>query len=231
MLSYTYDAWGNATVSGNTSLPANKNPFRYRGYYYDADLGLYYLNSRYYDSNTGRFINADGYVSTGQGLIGYNMYTYCNNNPVMYVDYYGELPQWLENLKDKAKEKAKKGINKITDWLSFNSSSVEMNGNNFEFDANPGYSFLNAHFYAKHLKENYYADDPSRTVDGLYVELQAHYIAYLMGNSHGLDGAYMGEADWSGDWTAALSEVFGTGLRIVRKSLKPKPIYLYAEVK
>jgi RHS repeat-associated protein len=86
LVPYTYDAWGNATVSGNTSLPANKNPFRYRGYYYDADLGLYYLNSRYYDSNTGRFISADGYVSTGQGLIGNNMYAYCNNNPVMNVD-------------------------------------------------------------------------------------------------------------------------------------------------
>ena len=66
------------------------NPFRYRGYYYDIDLGLYYLNARYYDANTGRFISADSYVSTGQGLIGYNMYAYCGNNPVMYFDPAGE---------------------------------------------------------------------------------------------------------------------------------------------
>ena len=65
------------------------NPFRYRGYYYDTDTGLYYLQSRYYVPQWGRFLNADGYVSTGTGLLGYNMYAYCNNNPVMNVDYTG----------------------------------------------------------------------------------------------------------------------------------------------
>ncbi len=69
---------------------ATKNPFKYRGYYYDVNLGLYYLQSRYYDQNTGRFINADGYVSTGQGLTGYNMFAYCGNNPVMRADPNGE---------------------------------------------------------------------------------------------------------------------------------------------
>ena len=93
LVSYKYDAWGNHTPAysngGASIVPIVNNPLRYRGYYYDADLGLYYLQSRYYDSNTGRFINADGYISTGTGLIGYNMYAYCNNNPVMYVDYSG----------------------------------------------------------------------------------------------------------------------------------------------
>ena len=91
LLSYTYDAWGNCTVTGSTTTGAQYNPFRYRGYYYDSELGLYYLNSRYYDSNTGRFINADGYVSTGTGLMGSNMYVYCNNNPVRYADPTGNL--------------------------------------------------------------------------------------------------------------------------------------------
>ena len=103
LTTYVYDAWGNFSVSysnGGASTTATKNPFTYRGYYYDGDLGLYYLNSRYYDAVVGRFISADGYVSTGQGLLGYNMYAYCNNNPVNYVDYYGEsaealLLQWL----------------------------------------------------------------------------------------------------------------------------------------
>ena len=49
------------------------------------------MQTRYYDSVTGRFINADGYVTTGQGLISYNMYAYCGNNPIMHVDYSGEL--------------------------------------------------------------------------------------------------------------------------------------------
>ena len=95
--SYTYDAWGNCTVSvvsGNTTLENNivrtLNPFRYRGYYYDTETGLYYLQSRYYNPAWGRFLNADGYVSTGQGLLGFNMYAYCNNNPVMNIDISGE---------------------------------------------------------------------------------------------------------------------------------------------
>ena len=95
-ISYTYDAWGNFTtqyyIDGYSDLGVYDNPFLYRGYYYDRDLGLYYLQSRYYDSNTGRFISADGYVSTGQGLLGYNMYAYCNNNPVKYVDQGGKSP-------------------------------------------------------------------------------------------------------------------------------------------
>ena len=95
--SYTYDAWGNCTVStesGTTTIQKQivrtLNPFRYRGYYYDYDTGLYYLQSRYYVPQWGRFLNADGYVSTGTGLLGYNMYAYCDNNPVMSADYGGE---------------------------------------------------------------------------------------------------------------------------------------------
>ena len=97
LVSYSYDPWGKCTVSysnGGASTSATKNNLRYRGYYLDSDLGLYYLQSRYYDPNTYRFINADGYLSTGQGILGYNMYAYCNNNPVNYVDYGGNSP-WL----------------------------------------------------------------------------------------------------------------------------------------
>ena len=99
LISYKYDAYGrcfSTQHNGGYSTQAYNNPFRYRGYYYDRDLELYYLNSRYYDSYTGRFISADGYVSTGQGLTGYNMYAYCNNNPVNRVDYTGQF--WSEIL-------------------------------------------------------------------------------------------------------------------------------------
>ena len=91
---YNYsDAWGNHTTTytnGGGSTGAQYNPFRYRGYYYDIDLGMYYLQSRYYDATICRFINADGYVSTGQGILGNNMFAYCNNNPVMGYDPTGE---------------------------------------------------------------------------------------------------------------------------------------------
>ena len=94
LITYTYDAWGNFTPDYNDTNSelsskisyAVELPFRYRSYYYDSQTGFYYLNSRYYDSKLCRFINADGYVSTGQGLTATNMFAYCGNNPVMYVD-------------------------------------------------------------------------------------------------------------------------------------------------
>jgi len=70
---------------------ANINPIRYRGYYYDTETGFYYLQSRYYDPTVGRFINADGLVSTGQGVLGHNMFAYCNNNPINMCDPEGTL--------------------------------------------------------------------------------------------------------------------------------------------
>ena len=86
--SYCYDAWGNCTVLTNVNGIGTLNPFRYRGYYLDTETNLYYLQSRYYDAYTGRFINADGQLNGG--LLGYNLFAYCENNPVMYVDPTGE---------------------------------------------------------------------------------------------------------------------------------------------
>ncbi len=68
---------------------ASTNPLRYRGYYYDTETGFYYLQSRYYDPLMHRFINPDSYAGTGQGILGYNMFTYCGNNPVRRVDCTG----------------------------------------------------------------------------------------------------------------------------------------------
>ena len=89
---YAYDAWGNCTIKLDTNGIGTANPFRYRGYYYDADLGLYYLMSRYYDPQTGRFINADGLEYLDPETIGgLNLYAYCGNNPVMGVDPLGTI--------------------------------------------------------------------------------------------------------------------------------------------
>ncbi len=96
VVTYIYHAWGNVTVGGSlASTLGTKNPFRYRGYYYDTETGYYYLNSRYYDPITGRFLNPEPNVDisgfdSGAGLLGYNVYAYCKNNPVMYLDYTGE---------------------------------------------------------------------------------------------------------------------------------------------
>ena len=70
-----------------------KNPIRYRGYYYDVETGLYYLQSRYYDPQTGRFINADDtdYLGADGSFASYNLFAYCSNNPVMNSDPTGYM--------------------------------------------------------------------------------------------------------------------------------------------
>ena len=103
---YVYDAWGKNLqitdgsgndVSADTSHIANINPFRYRGYYYDVETGWYYLNARYYDPNVGRFLSPDTILGANGGLQGYNLFAYCNNNPVMFADPSGNL--YLPNTK------------------------------------------------------------------------------------------------------------------------------------
>lgn len=98
LISYYYDAWGNVTQNIHNNSGNNKyaalNPFRYRGYYYDTESKLYYLNSRYYNPEIGRFINADGQLNGG--LLGYNLFAYCENNPVMGYDPTGTLSRgWM----------------------------------------------------------------------------------------------------------------------------------------
>lgn len=83
---YEYDAWGNHSIIGDEVL-GNLNPFRYRSYYYDTETGLYYLQTRYYDPETGRFISQDSVeYADPESINGLNLYAYCGNNPVMYVD-------------------------------------------------------------------------------------------------------------------------------------------------
>ena len=103
---YAYDGYGNHIVldengKEDTSLTSigHLNPFRYRGYYFDEESGLYYLNSRYYDPETGRFISPDvlSILDETKGQInGLNLYMYCNDNPIMYTDDSGCLPNWAK---------------------------------------------------------------------------------------------------------------------------------------
>ena len=97
---YTYDSWGkliSVTDGEGNSLGANKlgnlNSIRYRGYVYDSETGLYYLQSRYYDPETGRFLNADAvdFIGYSDSVISYNMFAYCENEPVGCSDPSGLL--------------------------------------------------------------------------------------------------------------------------------------------
>ena len=88
--SYNYDAWGSCTVYNSSDAAiGDLNPLRYRGYYYDAETGFYYLQSRYYDPAICRFINADGLFT--DGFVGSNLFAYCVNDPVNTVDPTGNF--------------------------------------------------------------------------------------------------------------------------------------------
>ena len=101
---YEYDAWGNhkvytanGTESTNAGFIGNINPFRYRGYYYDVETGLFWLSSRYYSPELCRFISPDDVSYLDPSSInGLNLYAYCANNPVMYVDPSGH--EWYNPL-------------------------------------------------------------------------------------------------------------------------------------
>ena len=94
-VNYNYDVWGkvlsvtNAAGTQHTAGNfAHQIPVRYRGYYYDEEIGLYYLQSRYYDPEMGRFLNADDaeYIGYSGGQLSYNAFAYCENEPVNNSD-------------------------------------------------------------------------------------------------------------------------------------------------
>lgn len=95
---YTYDAWGVPTIVSDTSDCgiASVNPFRYRGYYYDNEIGLYYLQSRYYNPITGRFVNGDMTDSLINSEVAHklNQFSYCENDPVDNEDPFGMWVQY-----------------------------------------------------------------------------------------------------------------------------------------
>ena len=120
---YSYDAWGNLLVQSGSM--ADKNPLRYRGYYYDNETGFYYLQSRYYDPTMRRFLNADAYASTDStDAIACNMFAYCGNNPLISSDpsgcwYIKSLIKWF------AEEVAKpviKGLQEKATAINFSTS-------------------------------------------------------------------------------------------------------------
>ena len=99
MVEYTYDAWGNVlSITGPMAdTMGQHNQLRYRGYVYDPETELYFLNSRFYDPEKGRFINADDTVYLGADgtLLSYNLFAYCKNNPVTGYDPTGHF-SWTD---------------------------------------------------------------------------------------------------------------------------------------
>ncbi len=113
VVAYTYDAWGNilSTTGSMAGSLGYTNPFRYRSYFYDTETGLYYLGSRYYNPETGRFINADNLISGSKnGVSGNNVFSYCGNNPINKVDASGHWPQFINNVAKTVKKLVQKVV-------------------------------------------------------------------------------------------------------------------------
>ena len=119
-VTYEYDAWGNITNMTYTNKTlADANPLRYRGYYYDQETGLYYLQSRYYNPQWGRFINADNIVAgIGGSVHGNNMFAYCFNNPINMVDETGNWPTFKDAVKWVAKNVVRPVVKEVQNVLS-----------------------------------------------------------------------------------------------------------------
>ena len=93
---YIYDAYGQITdtdITAGYSTIADANPYRYRGYRYDSEISMYYLNSRYYNPEVGRFINADDVFGNTNVPMSNNVYSYGLNNPVIFSDESGAWPK------------------------------------------------------------------------------------------------------------------------------------------
>ena len=207
---YQYDAWGKilsiTDTQGNeitdSSHIAHINPFRYRSYYYDEETKLYYLNSRYYNPEWGRFLNADNYISNDTGIIGHNMYAYCNDNAINYHDRTGHglglllggavaagIIGWgiLINSQQK-KKKAKKEIKKVQEKnknkKKVNSQkfkqTLEKNATKIEYETN-GMNLIDRSLHIKKVANNKAIYDLKETpewknvtiyYDGMWMEPQ-----------------------------------------------------------
>ena len=102
MVEYKYDAWGRATYASD-QLPISNwlgvlNPVRYRGYIYDSETGMYYLRSRYYNPEIGRFLNADVLLGELNEIFAHNSFAYCMNAPAQCKDSDGQWPSWATKL-------------------------------------------------------------------------------------------------------------------------------------
>ena len=200
VVKYSYDAWGKVmSTSGSKAGTLGKaNPFRYRGYVYDEETGLYYLRSRYYSPEWGRFLNADLMVGKNE-LLSNNVYCYCGNLPVNRIDKDGREFQKLEGaiyiddlwgyrnhyeVKDgKYKVQTEIICGDVVHKYNYDISNNGVIG--FVFDENPDYFWYNKeeravlasamYAQAKEINKEFMSD---RTTGGLMTELEIHYIGY-----------------------------------------------------
>ena len=104
VVEYDYDAWG--TILATSGTLGYLNPFRYRGYVYDEETELYYLQSRFNSIHGKRFVNEDTIIGISGEIHSQNAYSYCKCNPISKVDSKGTLPQLIQNFINNLKNTA-----------------------------------------------------------------------------------------------------------------------------
>nr|WP_286010125.1 RHS repeat-associated core domain-containing protein [Clostridium sp. Marseille-Q2269] len=126
MVSYTYDSWGKLLgIEGELKDTLGvKNPYRYKGYRYDNETGLYYLKSRYYNPDLGRFISADAMAGKTGEILSHNLFAYCGNNPVNAIDEDGNMFGWIRNAWNATKRAVVTGVRKIVSGVKRIASAV-----------------------------------------------------------------------------------------------------------
>ena len=144
---YDYDIWGNPTLTVETA----NNAIRYTGEFYDEETGLYYLRARYYDPNLGRFTTEDSYWGEDNNPLSLNLYTYCQNDPIQYVDPTGHLSEW-------DKQNLPKDQQKKVEQYGKDYAAAQKSGNKAEM--------AKAHERAEEIRNQYRNDNEYGTKDG-----------------------------------------------------------------
>ena len=212
---YYYDAYGNILNLDELSEIAEINPFRYKGYYYDQETNLYYCKSRYYSPEIYRWISRDEieYLDTSS-ITGCNLYVYCNNNPIMYVDENGNIAGWViglivaavflivnTSLEIEVSSAKSKYIENIVD-IDFVEDDIKFNENNEvkikdntigKIESEGNYIIYNSYLYNEEdmlviskVIAKHMGDESS--ANRLFNEWQAHNYGYYAFNSFGICG-------------------------------------------
>lgn len=195
IVKYEYDSWGNILfvkdennndIINNFDHIGNINPFRYRGYYYDKETNLYYLNSRYYNPKWGRFISPDKIIGSNADMISYNLYSYCSNNPINFSDNTGcyiskhshFAEYYLYDYDYTLKYEDGYCIVNIEIGDYYFTGKLESGVMRFDFRENPAYEAIFAYTIVSALNDayiDYYGKAmPTKSLKSLTYELEMH---------------------------------------------------------